>query len=191
MEMVGRELKRKVGLERIEEMENALKNALGKYKNKQKIFELLLTNNENDAQPFMEECLEKLCDKQMNFVKDHTPESLLALAQFFMKVGDFRLACEVIWGSASLSIQEFIRDRQLNVKLYSHISKSRFTAALSIDLGKTFAVFETCHTSYYTNTHKRCDVDFAFKLAEEFMEQLRAFHLSDEKRIELEKRNFN
>jgi len=41
----------------------------------------------------------------MNFVKDHTPESLLALAQFFMKVGDFRLACEVIWGSASLSIQ--------------------------------------------------------------------------------------
>ncbi|KAL7074069.1 hypothetical protein ACQ4LE_006519 [Meloidogyne hapla] len=168
----------------MEEMENALKNALGKYKNKQKIFELLLTNNENDAQPFMEECLEKLCD-------DHTPESLLALAQFFMKVGDFRLACEVIWGSASLSIQEFIRDRQLNVKLYSHISKSRFTAALSIDLGNRFAVFETCHTSYYTNTHKRCDVDFAFNRAEEFMEQLRAFHLSDEKRIELEKRNFN
>ncbi|CAJ0928873.1 unnamed protein product, partial [Mesorhabditis belari] len=55
--------------------------------------------------------------------RTHSPESLFDLAQFFILIGDYRLACEVIWGGASLAIKNFISDRGLNVHLHSHTGK--------------------------------------------------------------------
>lgn len=37
-----------------------------------------------------------LFQKPLHQGKDHTPGTLLALAQMFVRIGDYRLACEVI-----------------------------------------------------------------------------------------------
>ncbi|CAI2349889.1 unnamed protein product [Caenorhabditis sp. 36 PRJEB53466] len=179
------------GKEEIQEMENALKNALKKYEKKEDVFQKLWDNKENEATPLLNECLDSICEKTFNSGKSHTPESLLTLSKLFIKVGDFRLACEVIWCSASISIQEFIADRQLKVLLHSHNAKRRFASALSRDIGRRFSVFEVCHSSFYTNSHGALDVKDAFGDATEFIQKLRELQITDELKKELEKKNFN
>ncbi|CAI4232899.1 unnamed protein product [Auanema sp. JU1783] len=73
-------------------------------------------------------------------------ETVLTLVKLFIKLGDHRLACELIWCSASLAIQEFIANHQLKVMLNSHDSKRRFAWALSREIGRRFSVFEVCHS---------------------------------------------
>lgn len=175
----------------IQEMENALKNALDKYSEKEILYDELIENNKNEAESLLNECLDTLCEKTLDRGKNHTPKTLLVLAKLFMKIGDLRLACEIIWCSASLAIQEFITDRGLNIRLYSHNGKTRFARALSKEIGHQFAVFETCHSSFYTNSKGARDVTDAFKDAHEFVQQLQMFKLTNEKKNELEKDNFN
>ncbi|CAI4226670.1 unnamed protein product [Auanema sp. JU1783] len=90
------------GKDKVQEMENALRNALNRYENKNELFEKLVENKENEAEP-------------LNSGKNHTPESMLTLSRIFIKVGDYRLACEVLWCTVFLDIQEFISSRQLLV----------------------------------------------------------------------------
>ncbi|KAF8368182.1 hypothetical protein PRIPAC_86011 [Pristionchus pacificus] len=179
------------GNDEVQEMENALRNALNKYEKKDTLFQKLMEIQENEAEPLMQECLNSLCEKTMNRGQDHTPESMLTLSKLFIKIADFRLACEALWCSASIAVQEFITTRQLKVKLHSHNGKRDFVRALSREIGNQFAVFEACHSSFYTNSHNARDVNAAFVEANDFVQQLRAYHLTDEKKKELEKDNFN
>ncbi|CAD6200278.1 unnamed protein product [Caenorhabditis auriculariae] len=172
-------------------MESALRNALNKYEKKDTLFEKLMENQENEAEPLIQECLSLLCEKNMNRGQDHTPESMLTLSKLFIKIADFRLACEMVWCSASMAVQEFITTRKLKVRLYSHNGKRDFVRALSREIGNQFAVFEACHASFYTNSHNARAVNAAFEEANDFVQQLRAYHLTDEKKKELENDNFN
>ncbi|KAI6178238.1 hypothetical protein M3Y98_00479100 [Aphelenchoides besseyi] len=187
-------------------MGNVLKNALEEYSKNDVIYEIclyliirlltlnfkkLLENNKNDTEPLMNECLDTLCAETLNRGKNHTSVTLLTLAKLFMKIGDFRLACEVIWCSVSLAIQEFIALHGLNVRLHSHTGKANFMQALSRELARQFSVFEVCHSSFYTNKHNSQRVNFAFEEANDFIRNLQTFVLTDEKKKELEKGNFN
>ncbi|CAI2347334.1 unnamed protein product [Caenorhabditis sp. 36 PRJEB53466] len=179
------------GTEEITEVENGLRNALVNYDKKDLLYENLLVNDENAAELFVNECLDKICDKMYRCGQNHSPDTLLILAKLFIKIHDHRLACELIWCSASLALQEFISDRQLKVSLYSHNGKRRFASALSRDIGRRFSVFEVCHSSFYTNNHGALDVKDAFEDAKEFIKKLRELKISDELKKELEKKNFN
>ncbi|CAJ0566352.1 unnamed protein product, partial [Mesorhabditis spiculigera] len=150
----------------IQKMESTLKYALDKYEE----------NEESETEPLTDECLDALCEITMNHGKNHTPESLLTLSKLFIKVEDWRLACEVIWCSASLAIQEFITDRQLNVKLDTQGQKRAFTRALSHALGNQFSVFEMCHLSFYTNRYGGHDANAALVEAKDFIQKLRAIN---------------
>uniref|UniRef100_A0A914BYA0 Uncharacterized protein n=1 Tax=Acrobeloides nanus TaxID=290746 RepID=A0A914BYA0_9BILA len=132
------------GKEEVQQMENVLKNALEKYSKKELIYEKLYDeNNEIEAEPLMNECLDALCDEPLNRAKDHTPQTLLMLVQLFIRIGDYRLACEIIWCSAAISIQDFIRLRGLKVLLHSHDSKRLFVQSLSHEeIRKNFTALE-------------------------------------------------
>uniref|UniRef100_A0A1I7TCQ7 Uncharacterized protein n=1 Tax=Caenorhabditis tropicalis TaxID=1561998 RepID=A0A1I7TCQ7_9PELO len=108
------------------------------------------------------------------------------LSKLFMKIEDYRLACEALWGCASLAIQE----RRLNVELPSSVERRRFAFALSRDIGRRFTVFEMCNFSFYTNDYNAHDLSVVFMDAKELIQLLREFQLSDEKRKELESDNF-
>ncbi|CAI4232381.1 unnamed protein product [Auanema sp. JU1783] len=112
-----------------------------------------------------EDCLNLFCEKSINRAKGHTPKSILTLAKFFMKLGDYRVASEVLWGCASLTIQ--------------------------MAIGNSFYCFETCHSAYYTDGNNASDVNVALVKAQDFIKQLKVYQLTDEKRIELESTNFD
>ncbi|CAJ0566351.1 unnamed protein product, partial [Mesorhabditis spiculigera] len=160
----------------IQKMESTLKYALDKYEE----------NEESETEPLTDECLDALCEITMNHGKNHTPESLLTLSKLFIKVEDWRLACEVIWCSASLAIQDFISAHQIKVELCSHYGKRRFMRLLSSDLANQFSVFEWCHSSFYTNSYFTADVEYAYIEARKFLQNLRDFTLTAEKKKQLE-----
>ncbi|CAI4224859.1 unnamed protein product [Auanema sp. JU1783] len=114
----------------------------------------------------------------------HTAYTLLTLAAFFLKLGLLRLACELIWMSASLALQEFIKKHGLRVSLCSHESKRQFDRKLSHDLKGKFAIFE----SFYTNKHSRGDVMDALNEATIFWKSLQELEITDKKKRELENR---
>ncbi|CAI4232405.1 unnamed protein product [Auanema sp. JU1783] len=72
---------------------------------KEKLFEKLLENNESAVRPFLEECLNLFCEKSSAPTKNHTPETVLLMSKFYFRLGDYRLACEMVWDCASLTIQ--------------------------------------------------------------------------------------
>uniref|UniRef100_A0A1I7SXC6 HNH endonuclease n=1 Tax=Caenorhabditis tropicalis TaxID=1561998 RepID=A0A1I7SXC6_9PELO len=66
--------------------------------------------------------------------------------------------------------------------------QGRFRAKLETNM-----LFLTCncHDSFFTNDYNAGDVNYAFVQLQDFIRQLREYPLTDEKRIELEKDNFN
>ncbi|KAF1758589.1 hypothetical protein GCK72_015048 [Caenorhabditis remanei] len=103
----------------VQEMENTLRHVLNKYENNDTFFENIINRDQK-----------------------HTPENMLTLSKLFTKIGDYRLACEMIWCCASLAVHEFITTRQLKVKLHLLNEKKTFLRALSRKIGNQFAVFE-------------------------------------------------
>ncbi|EFO92312.1 hypothetical protein CRE_11132 [Caenorhabditis remanei] len=126
----------------VQEMENTLRHVLNKYENNDTFFEKLMENQGNEAEPLTQECLNSLCENIINRDQKHTPENMLTLSKLFTKIGDYRLACEMIWCCASLAVHEFITTRQLKVKLHLLNEKKTFLRALSRKIGNQFAVFE-------------------------------------------------
>ncbi|CAI4226840.1 unnamed protein product [Auanema sp. JU1783] len=178
------------GKDEIVEMERGLNNALKKYENIEEIFQALW-ENENVAEPYLKDCLDTLCEESYNAGRNHSPESLMMLSKFFIKVRDWRLAGEILWGATSLAIQNFITERNLNVRLYSHNGKVDFARALSDDIGRRFAVFVSCHSGFYSNNRTARQIISAYEDANEFILLLKEFNLTDEKKLLLEKDNFN
>ncbi|EFO92129.1 hypothetical protein CRE_11131 [Caenorhabditis remanei] len=175
----------------VQEMEITLRHVWKKYEKKDTLIEKLMENQGNEAEPLMQESWNSLCEKTMNQGQDHTPENMLTFCKLFRQIGDYQLACEMIWCCASLAVQEFITTRQLKVKLHSQNDKRSFMRALSHEIGNQFAVFEVCHLSFFSNSHKARCVNAAFVEANDFVQQLRTYHLTEEKKNELEKNNFN
>lgn len=163
-----------------------------------------------------------MLQKTLNRGQNHTPATLLTLAKLFIWVGDFRLACEVVWCCAFLAIQSNLwrflcecvhtnfrvhhRSRtkhptlftQWKEKLCSGTVRRYWTTICcfrSVGLKLLFIficmICFRCHSSFYTNSHNSRDVNAAFKDANEFIQVIHAFELTDEKKKELKKDNFN
>ncbi|CAJ0928993.1 unnamed protein product, partial [Mesorhabditis belari] len=102
--------------------------------------------------------------------KDHKPQTLLTLAELLARIRDYRLASEVICCSASFSIQEFISDRRLNVRLHTD---------------------DVITSGFFTNDVDREDVNDGLKIANELIQQLQILELTDAKKKELEEGTFD
>ncbi|PIC17615.1 hypothetical protein B9Z55_023796 [Caenorhabditis nigoni] len=177
--------------EEAQQREKQLKHILTKYKKQDTLFKRLLDNNEDEFdEPLPNMFLDTLSEETIRHVLDPTPDNMLTFSKLLIEARALQLACEVIFCSVSLVVEEFITNHQLNVILYSDIGKRRFSRELSSEMGHQFAVFESCHESFYTNSHGVGCVHYALEEAQGYIKQLRALHLSDEKKKQLENDNF-
>lgn len=188
--LLKRFFKRIYGAKQANEMESTLQKALHKYDQKECSCEMVLKNDETSAEPLIDVLLETLCDKNFNGRKKHTPGTVLALAHFFFKVGDFRVASELIWCSATLALQEFVEHNHLKIRLHSHNCKRHFANALSRDIGIMFFIFEGCHSSFYSDRYCASDVKLALEEATLFLQKLKDFTMTAELKKELEAKDF-
>ncbi|CAI5437428.1 unnamed protein product [Caenorhabditis angaria] len=107
------------------------------------------------------------------------------------KTRDFRVACQLVWGAANTKLKELISFHELRVSLNSDDSYRRFAFALSMPIGKNYACFESAHFAFYDDSYRDFDLKIVMDAAFEFIEQLNAFQITDEIRLNLESSNFN
>uniref|UniRef100_A0A1I7UG39 SEC7 domain-containing protein n=1 Tax=Caenorhabditis tropicalis TaxID=1561998 RepID=A0A1I7UG39_9PELO len=169
------------GSKEINEIENSLKKVLRSFKNKKALFDKIFMNDEEEAGKLIDQCLRDFCDKSIRQVNQHSARSLLELAHTFLKIGDIRVTAELIWGSVSMAIKEFIEDTKIEVNDSSHNSKRVFVKSLSRDLANQFGIFERCHSAFYINNISPIYAARALNEANNFIESLKNFELSMEK----------
>ncbi|CAI4224856.1 unnamed protein product [Auanema sp. JU1783] len=170
----------------MEYMEKMLKHILRNFPEKELLYQKLHDENEsNEATHALDNSFDEFCELSEETV-ELTSTTVLSLAKFLSKIDFHRLSCELIWCSGFLAVLEFIQNRGLKVAVSSDTRIRTFLIVLSKELRRKFAVFESCHGSFYTNDRDGYEVALGLKDAHEFIEDLRALELTEEEKTQLE-----